>query len=194
MSKERYAVRAQMLARRDALRPGERALLSQRIVLHIRQWEGFRQAKAVALYMPMRSEADVTALLGTPDKMVYLPTVQLDGGMEFALYQGMDMLVRHHYGMLEPSGPDWVQPEAIDLLLVPGVAFDKQGGRMGYGAGYYDRYLARIRPDAVKLGVCFGAQMRTKVPVSQHDVPMDAIVTETGVFQTEKKDRATARP
>lgn len=194
MIKDRYALRTKMLARRDALLPGVRASLSKRILAHICAWEGFTNASVIALYMPMRGEVDVTPLLDTPGKTILLPTVQVDGGMEFSLYTGKEEMVRHRYGMLEPQSTQWEPSSSIDLLLVPGVAFDATGGRMGYGAGFYDRYLTRVRPDTIKLGVAYRAQLVDELPLSAHDVLMDQLITEDGLVKLQKKGSDLARP
>jgi len=80
------------------------------------------------------------------------------------------------YGVAEPTRREWVAIDAVDAILVPGLAFDEKGARLGRGAGHYDRMLAHAR--AYKVGVTFECRIVTQLPVDPHDVPVDAIVTE----------------
>jgi 5-formyltetrahydrofolate cyclo-ligase len=94
-------------------------------------------------------------------------------------------LVTGAYGIREPA-PDWplVEPAAVDLVVVPGVAFDRHGTRLGYGGGYYDRMLPTIRagnPAAALVGLAYGFQVVADLPGDPHDVPVDAIATEAGL-------------
>ena len=88
----------------------------------------------------------------------------------------------------EPPQARWgeagkeISPSELDVIIVPGVAFDLHGGRLGNGAGYYDRLLARVRKDTVLYGVCFEAQLLDQVTMDEHDVPMDVVVTESNVY------------
>lgn len=71
-----------------------------------------------------------------------------------------------------------ISPESIDLVLVPGVAFDRQGYRIGYGGGYYDTFFSKIDRDTIKIGLCFDMQIISKVPLNRYDIPVDYILTE----------------
>lgn len=89
------------------------------------------------------------------------------------------------YGIPEPAaGAPQVLWTAIDAVLVPGLAFDARGHRLGYGAGYYDRALPKLRADALRVGVCYAVQYLDEVPVAAHDVPVDLVVTERFVIDT----------
>lgn len=80
-----------------------------------------------------------------------------------------------------PTAAPPVDPQAIDVVVVPGVAFTAAGHRLGQGGGWYDRVLLGVRADALTLGVCFAAQLVDELPVEAHDVVLDAVVTEAGV-------------
>ena len=101
----------------------------------------------------------------------------------------MDELVEGAYKILEPR-PELrelphkqVDAEELDLVLVPGLAFDREGGRMGQGKGYYDRLLGGVRPDATLVALAYGCQVIERVPVDAHDVFMDYVVTEVEVIR-----------
>ena len=80
------------------------------------------------------------------------------------------------YGIMEPEGPAFTAYDDIDLIIIPGVAFDVKHNRLGRGKGYYDRFLPLI-PDTYKIGVCFPFQMTTSIPAEEHDIRMDEIIT-----------------
>lgn len=97
-----------------------------------------------------------------------------------------DPLVPSAYGPREPASPRPVDPAEIDLVIAPGLAFDRRGGRLGYGGGDFDRYLGRIRPDATRIALAFADQVVPEVPTGAHDVPVDLVVTEDSVIRAER--------
>ena len=86
------------------------------------------------------------------------------------------------FGILEPIELAKITYKSIDMVLVPGVIFDKNGYRLGYGLGYYDRFLNKL-PKAVKVGLCFDFQVMDKVPREEHDIPVDYIVTDKEIIE-----------
>ena len=182
---ERERVRAETLHRREALTPEERTRLSQRIVDSTADWiqrEGF---DAVMLYLSMRSEVETLGLLEAlldSGKQVCAPVVDTE---QLALIprriQNLETeLVRHSYGMLEPSAACPLFPaEHLQLIVVPGIAFDRNGYRLGYGKGFYDRFLARC-PHAVAIGLAYRVQLVEDTFPQEWDVPVQHIFTETG--------------
>ena len=108
-------------------------------------------------------------------KTVLLP-VTLPQTLELRRYTGDENLqASGKYHIMEPTGPLFTQHDAIDVVVVPGVAFDAQGRRLGHGKGYYDRLLAQL-PQAYKIGLCFAFQMVGRVPTTPQDVAMDEVV------------------
>ncbi len=111
------------------------------------------------------------------DKVVLLPCVQGDD-LVLRQYSGPDCMVAgEQFGIGEPQGPEWTDLDKVDLIIVPGVAFDSHGNRMGRGRGFYDRLL-KSTPNAVKVGVAFDFQLLDRIPVEPHDVPMDCVLSE----------------
>lgn len=100
----------------------------------------------------------------------------------------IDDLATGRYGIAEPrsqyrdDASRWVDPREIDLIVVPGVAFDANGGRIGHGKGYYDRFLPLTRPETMLVGLAFDPQIVPAVPMQSHDRAMDAVVTPTRIF------------
>ena len=122
-------------------------------------------------------------------KRIVVPWCRPETG-ELGLFRldHVDELAVGAHGILEPRSDlrtradRLVMPAEIDLAFVPGVAFDRTGGRLGQGRGYYDRLLANVRADAVLVGLAFDAQIVAAVPADPHDVGMDVVVTETHVY------------
>ncbi|MDP1665683.1 MAG: 5-formyltetrahydrofolate cyclo-ligase [Methylobacter sp.] len=155
----------------------------------------YQQAKTVMWYIDCRSEVRTQpALLDELEtgKCMVIPYCTKDeqGHNKLGLWRLEDFaeLVPGMWGILEPPKQRWgelgkeVAPEQLDCVMVPGVAFDRNGGRLGNGAGYYDRLLKRVRADAVLIGVCFEAQLVEQVAMDAHDVAMDIVMTEKTLY------------
>jgi len=151
----------------------------------------YQQAKTVMWYIHCRSEVRTqSTLLGELDagKRMVIPycTKDQQGHNKLGLWWLEDFaeLVPGMWGILEPPKQRWgelgkeVAPEQLDCVMVPGVAFDRNGGRLGNGAGYYDRLLKGVRADAALIGVCFESQLVEQVAMDAHDVAMDIVMTE----------------
>ncbi len=151
---------------------------SRAIVARIAEMPLFREAKTIMVYYPIHNEVDLRHLvkLFHEEKTFLLPATTSKKDMEVRQYIKGQPLKRGRFGIPEPTTPAWTG--SIDLILVPGVAFDKKCRRVGRGGGYYDRFLKRYR-DAKKVGVCYDFQLHTEVPHSWFDIPMQCIVTPT---------------
>jgi 5-formyltetrahydrofolate cyclo-ligase len=138
------------------------------------------------LYVAFRGEVDTYPIAGrliSDGKVVCLPRTDVSGQtITPAFWDGRQAsLVRGAYGILEPSAEVEVfSPLEIDMVLVPALAFDRSGYRLGYGGGYYDRFLPRCRPDALTAGVGFDWQVLDSVPHEPHDIPLKALITPSG--------------
>jgi 5-formyltetrahydrofolate cyclo-ligase len=152
----------------------------------------YADAAVLLVYMHIRDEVRTTDLvtgLLQSEKMIVVPYCV---GDELRLFRLTDLadLAKGVMGILEPKQPlrtdaeKLVQPGELDLLAVPGLAFDRKGGRIGHGRGYFDRLLQRIRPDATTVGIAFECQLFEQVPMSAHDVPLDMVVTEAAVYRS----------
>jgi len=166
---------------RASLGEDHRRRASLAICERIEGWAYFRDCERILTYMPMRDEVDLRPLLERhPHKQWYLPRILPAGRMTFHLHHP-DRLSLHPYGMLEPDSdlPD-VGIEAIELALVPGLAFDCSGWRLGYGGGFFDRFLAGYA--GASLGVTYEALLVDQLPHQAHDVPVQYLVTEERLF------------
>ena len=181
---ERERVRTEVLHRRDELAPEVRAMCSQQIadlVTHWIQSEGFN---SVMLYLSMRSEVETLDLLEGllhAGKHVCAPVVDTDEHrlIPRRIQDAKTALVRHRYGMLEPNSTCPLVPiSELQLIIVPGIAFDRKGYRLGYGKGFYDRFLAKCS-HAVPIGLAYQIQVVEDTFPQVWDVPVKHIFTET---------------
>lgn len=140
----------------------------------------FKKAHTVLLYHSLPDEVDTRGFIkkwsGT--KRIVLPVVKGDQ-LELRLYAGEECLHRGRFGIEEPAEGIPADEKEIELAIIPGVAFDRDGNRLGRGKGYYDRTLDRLGK-AYRIGVCFGFQILGAVPSERDDRPMDEVWTEKG--------------
>lgn len=173
-----------MLAERDRASPGFRATASAAIGTALSGRSDFLGAATVLLTLPFGSEWDTLPLLLTAlerGKTVVLPRVNATTRtLELCSLTEPDRDVGPGYrGIPEPQAHcARIAADEIDWVLVPGVAFDAAGHRLGYGGGYYDRLLPLLRGDAARIAGAFELQLLDRVPAAPHDMPVQAIATE----------------
>lgn len=143
---------------------------SQKIITKLLESEQWKSAKTVALYMPQEFEFDLHPLFEQDDKQIVIPKTLADRHMIFVKYDKND-LERTKFGILEPKSKNEV---VSDLILVPGLAWNKEGYRIGFGAGYYDRYLTSFSGQTVSL--CYDFQQKDFHP-EPHDISIGEIFT-----------------
>ncbi len=156
----------------------------------------YAAAHTAMWYLDVRSEVRTRHQLGEAlngGKRIVVPycTVDESGANKLGLWHltGMDELVVGKWKILEPPRERWgepgkeVEPEDLDLVMVPGVGFDRKGARMGNGQGYYDRLLERVRPDAPLIALAYECQMFPELVVGLHDIYMDKVITERAVYE-----------
>ncbi len=185
ISEHKAELRRQCRAIRRSLGDEIRRDASRFLCTRIEHWDIFRKSESILTYMPIPSEVDLTPLLQHyPQKKWALPRIipEEDHRMVFHPYDPQ-RLVRHPFGMDEPSADlPIIPPDEIQLALVPGLAFDRSGWRLGYGGGYYDRFLRNFR--GLSVGIVFHALLLDEIPHSTFDVPMNWILTEQEVVKT----------
>ena len=140
----------------------------------------FANARTLLLYSALPDEVQINPLfdvLIAQGKTILLPRVVSDTDMELRLYTGADSLQPGAFGIMEPTGPLYTDYAAIDVAVIPGMAFDADGHRLGRGKGYYDRFLPLI-PRAYKIGLCFPWQLVDEVPSDAHDIMMDGVISQ----------------
>ena len=172
----KQTLRAQIRAAKRSYSSAQLADFSNNLCIKILNMPAYQSAHTLLLYSPLPDEADVSPIINDAynnGKTVLLPKVVGDD-LELHIYKGVDTLERGAFGILEPTGEVFLDYNQIELAIVPGMAFDKAGHRLGRGKGYYDRLLPRLT-QAHKIGVCFLFQYLDTVPSEAHDVCMDSI-------------------
>ena len=146
----------------------------------------YRDAESVMLYFPLGNEVDTAAIAerahAERKRVLYPVTDEASGIITPIEVSKESVFERGGFGIKEPKGE--VYGGKIELIVVPGVAFDREGGRLGFGKGCYDGFLAGV--DATKVGLCYDMQLTDKLPTEEHDVRMDMIVTENEVLRIKK--------
>ena len=200
---DKKAFRKAMLAKRDAI-PYENRIEADKVRNErVRNWEIYQNAELLLFYVSYRTEADTLQLLKEAieaGRKVAVPKV-VGTDMFFYRITELTQLVEGYKGILEPDterceavsgtqGAGGVHVESLNgltfpkrtLLFVPGCAFDEKGGRMGYGGGFYDRFMEQY-PDVLKVALAYEAQLEEEVPREAHDKPVDVIITEARMIQ-----------
>ena len=183
-------LRAEYLARRRTLPAKEKAALDQQITSLFVSLTSYRYAETLLLYYPRADEIDTRTILLNAlaaGKKVALPCTNSDGTMVFRYIRSEDELIPGSFRIPEPS-PDCppFDPEAAGqgtLMIVPGLSFDKNGYRLGYGKGYYDRYLENRT--IATAGLVYSDFISPKLPRGRYDLPVQFLVTEKGVLRVE---------
>ena len=164
--------------------------VSEKIVQNFMGLPEYAAAKTVMFYVDVRDEVRTRHALPEAiqsDKRIIIPYC-VDGELELFHLESMDELDIGMYKILEPKAElrevaeKRLQAEDLDLIMVPGVAFDKTGGRTGHGKGYYDKLLEHARPDTPLVALAFECQLFPEIPCESHDIYMDKVVTETSVY------------
>lgn len=135
----------------------------------------FKEANTLLLYWSLDNEVDTHGFIEEwcKHKTILLPVVNEDD-LDLKVFEGIGKMKEGAYGILEPQGEIWEDYEKIDLCVIPGVAFDKQGHRMGHGKGYYDRLLSMVA--ATKYGICFSTQLVDEIPTDPWDKEMTKVI------------------
>lgn len=181
-----------MLAKRAALTVEAVALASQAAAARLLALPAYRTAREVAAYLPVKNEVDAAIIAGqalADGKRLLLPRCRDDapGLLDFGCVTCLSDVVPGRFGILEPREAACRPPGAFapDLILVPGLAFDGLGRRLGFGGGYYDRLLALpVMARAFSVGLAFDFQLVAALPADPWDRPVNAVVTDRQTILT----------
>lgn len=159
---------------------------SRKIENNLFNLEYYKKSEIIMFFVSFNNEVNTHDMIkkSLKDKTVIVPKVA-HSEIEPSVIIDLDNLVPSgKFGILEPIEAMKIAYKNIDLILVPGIVFDKEGHRIGYGFGYYDKFLKKV-PKAIKVGLAFDFQVMDKIPKEMHDVPVDVIVTEKRVIECE---------
>jgi 5-formyltetrahydrofolate cyclo-ligase len=187
LSEEKKKLRLELLKIRNALSLEEYRQKSDAIHARLKQIPEVREAGIIHSYISMgdRKEADTLHLIRdflSEGKKIMVPVIHKDTfRLDHSYLNSVDDLVAHKWRVLEPKEMMEAKPSDADLILVPMVGADERKNRIGYGKGFYDRFLSEN--EKLKIGICFECCLKNHIPVEPFDVPLDMIVTEKRVIR-----------
>ena len=181
-------LRLDMRAKRRCMTATQMREKSQSICKLLFSLDCIKNADTVCTFISAFKEPDTAEIIQKlleMGKKVAVPITDTENvTLSLSYIDSAEDLTEGAYGIPEPKTISAANTVDMDIILVPGLAFDKNGGRMGFGKGYYDRLLQGSK--ATKIGLCYEFQLHSKIPTDAHDVPMDIIVTEEKIWRTGK--------
>lgn len=186
LQQEKKRLRELLAQKRRLLSKDEVAELSSKIVVAVEQMPCFQEAKTVLIYYPTHNEVDLLPLIKRykKEKTFLFPVVHRKA-MVACPYEGNSKMHRGKFNIPEPTTPPYTGH--IDMVLVPGVAFDKSGNRLGRGGGYYDRFITNLGKKTLLAGVGYDFQLVDKVPANRRDKRLNYVVTPIqGAIKTKR--------
>ena len=187
-----------MLAGRDRLSPAERATLSRAIVERFWSLPEVANIGSIQCFLSTKSEVETGTVIDTARRrglLVAVPITDVEAHrLTLSEFSSLDALVPGPFGILEPrrGARTPVPVDQVDAFVVPGIAFDASGNRLGWGAGYYDRLLADRRPEAPVIALAYECQIVRAIPPEGHDIAVSVIVTEQRVIRTGRDRRESS--
>lgn len=181
--KDKKTIREEILDIRKKLKKEEIKDLSETICDIVQKLKIYKEAEDVCLYMPINNETDVRYLAETArngGKRVWLPKV-IGSEMEFYAYDEGTKLIEGAYNIQEPESDNILKPDETTLVIMPGAAFSEHRDRIGYGGGYYDKYLEK-HPKCMTMAVCYSFQIVDELPAEEHDIKPQVIVSEEKIL------------
>ncbi len=182
------SIRARMKAKRRALPPDLASELSTGVASNLESWVSYQEARSIMFYVSFAGEVSTGPLMEraiAAGKTVSVPKIHVIGRRMSAhiVKDPATHLERGAYGISVPveSAPE-IDPGLLDMVIVPGLAFDPQGHRVGFGGGYYDRFLSRVREDCISVALAYGFQVVPSIPGEEYDLPVRYLITENGIM------------
>ena len=182
---EKDKIRQEILKKRNNLSTEEVEKKSDLIIQNLEKF--IKNAENIMIFMDMKNEVRITKLMEFyPKKSFFIPKITDSKNREMKInkYEENE-LVLHKFGYYESSSSDFYNENILNIVIVPAVVFDLEKNRIGFGGGYYDTFLKKIREENKKvlfIGICYDFQIIEKVPSEEHDVVLDFVVSESRIF------------
>ena len=182
---EKDKIRKEILGKRNNLSTEEVEKKSDLIIQNLEKF--IKNAENIMIFMDMKNEVRITKLMKLyPEKSFFIPKITDSKNREMKINRyNENELVLHKFGYYESSSSDFYNENILDIVIVPAVVFDLEKNRIGFGGGYYDTFLKKIRGGNKKvlfIGICYDFQIIEKVPAEEHDVVLDFVVSESRIF------------
>lgn len=185
---EKKILRNKILSIRDSLNRNEKEIMDNEIFNKLKNTELYKNARNIFIYISFSNEINTINIIkkALEDKKdVFIPKIyKTNKSMKAIKLNSFDDLKKNSMGILEPiDDSKYIEKENIDLIVVPGVVFDKDCNRIGYGGGYYDRYLKDIAYKNNKVVLAYDLQVIDKIESEEHDIKVDYIITNSKVIK-----------
>ena len=182
---EKDKIRKEILGKRNNLSTEEVEKKSDLIIENLGKF--IKNAENIMIFMDMKNEVKITKLMKLyPEKSFFISKITDSKNREMKINRyNENELVLHKFGYYESSSSDFYNENILDIVIVPAVVFDLEKNRIGFGGGYYDTFLKKIRGGNKKvlfIGICYDFQIIEKVPAEEHDVVLDFVVSESRIF------------
>ena len=182
---EKDKIRKEILGKRNNLSTEEVEKKSDLIIQNLGKF--IKNAENIMIFMDMKNEVKITKLMKLyPEKSFFISKITDSKNREMKINRyNENELVLHKFGYYESSSSDFYNENILDIVIVPAVVFDLEKNRIGFGGGYYDTFLKKIRGGNKKvlfIGICYDFQIIEKVPAEEHDVVLDFVVSESRIF------------
>jgi len=180
-------LRKEILQKRDSIEPSVKKIKDKAVIARLKGLYEFKSAKTLLLYASFRSEVDTHKLIKESleaQKRVLLPRVNYSlKKLEIREIESLNDIEKGHWGIPEPKRATPLRDlNEADLIIVPGVCFDRKGGRIGYGAGYYDKLLKGLNKSIPVIAIAYDEQVVEEIPLEAHDRRVDMIITDREVI------------
>lgn len=177
-------IREQVLSERESLTPSELKENSRIVFEHFTQSSFYLECPSIFAYISFRNEISTRAIIDhalKKSKSVGVPSIQADGKLLPLVFLNWESLIPDKYYIPAPSEKKAFDFSEKTIILVPGIVFDHHGNRIGFGKGYYDRFLQN-HPKALKVALAHNFQVKGSIPAEKHDIPVDIIITEKRII------------
>lgn len=188
--KDKKAIRKKILEWRNSLHSDDVHSASSAIQAKLEKLESFKQASNILFYYTHKNEVDTIPLIEkySDVKTLSLPVLTEAQSLIPCKVENLKNLKRNREGIPEPKNNSSEQLElTVDMVIVPGVAFDKMGGRIGMGKGYYDRYFSENK-ESIRVGLAFQEQVLASIPKESYDESVDVLITEKNIYHFDRKN------
>jgi len=193
MNENKKMLREKLRLMYACMSENECASIDRLMMQRLMQEAFFCECSRVFLYASVGDEIETRKLIETlfrQGKTIALPKCEDNGIMHFYKYEGS--LAAGRYGIPEPTGTEILCPMPNDIMIVPGMAFDEKGDRLGRGGGYYDRYLEKYR--CITVGLCRNRMLQKKIPTEWNDLPVDYVITESSTIRCKQNGASEEAP
>lgn len=181
--KSKKEIRKEILQKRDLIGEEEKRLMDKEIFNKLISSDQYKNANTIFAFVSFKSEVDTYKFIEhaiSEGKTVGVPKIiKKEKYMEVYKITSLSDLESGYFGVMEPiEGCEKISKDNIDFILMPGAVFDEKGGRIGYGGGFYDKFLSDIKESIPKIAIAYELQIVDSVPMEEYDIKIDGIITE----------------